>query len=81
MSDKVKNGLKELFEIAKSLAKGEDISVPEQVFQERFSICKSCPNLTKLELCGICGCAMRVKCKVATSECPDTPARWGKYEK
>lgn len=79
--NKLKKGAKELFGIAMDLAKGKDISVPDEVFEERYSHCQKCPKLTSLGFCGICGCAMKVKCKVATSECPDNPSKWGKYEK
>ena len=67
---KLKNGAKELFGIAKDLAKGKDISVPDGVFKERYGICQSCPKLSSLGFCGECGCAMALKCKVATSKCP-----------
>lgn len=77
---KLKKGMKELFGIAKDLAKGKDLSVPEEVFNERYEICKSCPKLNSMGFCGICGCAMAVKCKISTSECADNPPKWGKYK-
>lgn len=76
---KLKSGAKELFGIAKDLAKGKDLSVPKEVFEERMSICNTCPKLNKLGFCGICGCAMRVKCKISTSKCADNPPKWDKW--
>jgi hypothetical protein len=77
---KFTKGAKELFGIAKDLAKGKDISVPDEVFNERYEICKKCPKLSNLGFCGICGCAMSLKCKVATSSCPDNPPKWREYK-
>lgn len=76
---KLKSGAKELFGIAKDLAKGKDLSVPEEIFNERYEICKSCPKLSNLGFCGECGCAMKVKCKVSTSKCPLN--KWIEFKK
>ena len=78
---KLKSGAKELFGIAKDLAKGKDISVPDEVFNSRYSECQKCPNLNKMGFCNLCGCAMALKCKVSTSKCPDNPPKWEEYKK
>lgn len=45
--------------------------VEENVAQERFSICKSCPELIKLTTqCKKCGCFMTAKTKLKQASCP-----------
>lgn len=45
--------------------------VSEEVAAERFSICKSCPELIKLsKQCKKCGCFMAAKTKIKVAECP-----------
>ena len=43
----------------------------EEVVEERYSICKSCPELIKLtKQCKKCGCLMHLKTKVQAATCP-----------
>jgi hypothetical protein len=45
--------------------------VDESLFNERYSICKSCPELIKLtKQCKKCGCFMAVKSKMKLASCP-----------
>jgi hypothetical protein len=45
--------------------------VDETLFNERYSICKSCPELIKLtKQCKKCGCFMAVKSKLKMASCP-----------
>lgn len=45
--------------------------VEENVAEERFSICKSCPELIKLTTqCKKCGCFMAAKTKLEKAKCP-----------
>lgn len=45
--------------------------VDEALFNERFSICKTCPELIKLtKQCKKCGCFMTVKSKMKLASCP-----------
>ena len=45
--------------------------VEEDISQERFSICKSCPELIKLTTqCKKCGCFMTAKTKLKKASCP-----------
>ena len=45
--------------------------VPEIVQEERFSICKSCPELLPItHQCKKCGCFMSAKTKLAKAVCP-----------
>lgn len=43
----------------------------ESLSNERYSICKSCPELIKLtKQCKKCGCFMAVKTKLQLATCP-----------
>jgi hypothetical protein len=43
----------------------------EELSTSRFSICKECPELTKLTLqCKKCGCFMAAKTKLEAAKCP-----------
>jgi hypothetical protein len=45
--------------------------VNEELFNERFNICKSCPELIELtKQCKQCGCFMSVKAKLELAQCP-----------
>ena len=42
-----------------------------RTYQERISICNSCPHFRKsLSQCKKCGCFMKVKAKIAFTRCP-----------
>lgn len=46
---------------------------------ERWSICKTCPELIKLtHQCKKCGCVMNLKVKLAAAECP--LGKWGQVD-
>lgn len=43
----------------------------KKVYDNRLSICKSCPNFRKLtKQCKICKCIMPAKAKLADARCP-----------
>ncbi len=45
--------------------------VSSEVSEERYSICKTCPELIKLTTqCKKCGCFMSAKTKLLNSSCP-----------
>ena len=45
--------------------------VDEDIFNNRYSICQSCPELIKLtKQCKKCGCFMAVKAKMKLATCP-----------
>ena len=45
--------------------------VSEEIENQRFSICKSCPELLKItKQCKKCGCIMTLKTKLRKAECP-----------
>ena len=72
----------------KAFMRGKHVIVPQEVAQERWEICKQCPQLLYDEVnpdtdkkdgrCTECGCFMNVKCHYATAECPI--GKWGKYD-
>jgi hypothetical protein len=44
---------------------------PAEVAEERYSICKACPELIKLTTqCKKCGCFMKAKTKLQGATCP-----------
>jgi hypothetical protein len=52
--------------------------VPDQIQTERISICKTCPRWDEwYSRCLECGCQMRVKTVLRSSECP--LKKWGRY--
>lgn len=45
--------------------------VDDSLFNERYSICKACPELIKLtKQCKKCGCFMTIKSKMKLASCP-----------
>ena len=73
----------------KAFMKGKHVIVPQEVAEERWEICKQCPQLLYDEVnpdtdkkdgrCTECGCFMNVKTHYATAECPI--GKWKKFEK
>ena len=59
------------------IKQGAPITSTEE-YEERIAICVSCEHFTEKKACGLCGCHMPVKAGWKTSECADTPPRWGK---
>jgi hypothetical protein len=57
----------------------EDSRVSDEVQQERFDICKGCPELIKTtNQCKKCGCFMKLKTTLKEAACPI--GKWGKHE-
>jgi hypothetical protein len=53
--------------------------VPNKVYDDRIAICRACTHYKSLlGNCGICKCFMKIKARIATSECADNPKRWEK---
>jgi hypothetical protein len=45
--------------------------VTDEVQQQRFDICKACPELIKMtSQCKKCGCIMKLKTKLEKATCP-----------
>jgi len=62
--------------------------LPQRVIDKRLAICKACPQYDEVKhRCKLCGCCSGPsqkkwlnKLAMANEECPDRPARWGRYE-
>ena len=55
--------------------------VTRSVYRERLTICKACEHWKpKTKRCGVCGCFAKLKLRWTTSQCPDKPPRWTRYE-
>lgn len=52
------------------------IETSKEIIESRISICKSCPELTRLKTCSKCGCFMPAKVRFSGSSCPI--GKWGK---
>lgn len=52
---------------------------PQEVQEERISICNSCPFLTDKRECSVCGCPVDIKTKWASESCPASPSKWSEY--
>ena len=69
-------------ETAKSLSKaGRDVAlrrfVPDDVKEMRMDICKACPSWKNYR-CTECGCQMKVKVALTSSECP--LKKWSRHQ-
>jgi hypothetical protein len=52
-------------------------SVSKEIADARFEICRSCEHFSHSSgRCGLCGCFMRPKVRIAAASCPDEPKRW-----
>jgi len=61
------------------LPNGFKLTVPDDVAEQRYSICKSCEHLyTLTNTCKKCGCFMKLKTTLTAASCPID--KWGKYE-
>ena len=75
--DKAKSLTKAAYEWS---VKDKFSKVPPEVFEQRKSICLSCPNwdteaFNGLGKCKLCGCSV-AKLYMPSSICPDKPPRW-----
>ena len=53
--------------------------VPNEVYEDRIAICKDCDKyISLLGNCSICKCFMKVKARIAFSECAANPKKWQK---
>ena len=71
--DKIKLAAESAKTIATNMVEGNDLSVSDEVAQNRVAICESCPLLKKigaLKMCSECGCSVSLKTKLAGMVCP-----------
>ena len=54
--------------------------VSEAIAEQRYSVCKSCDELSELtRQCSLCNCFMKLKVTLPNAECPK--GNWGMSEK
>lgn len=68
--------------IAARVLSGKKVIVPEEVFEQRMSECKSCDFFDlKSKRCKLCGCKTQKKLRLAGESCPHpTEPRWGAWD-
>ena len=49
--------------------------VPEEEYEQRISICKSCDQLLS-GMCRICGCYVEMRAAMKVRHCPDLHPKW-----
>lgn len=70
MDDKVKNGMRSLFNVAKNIATGTEQIVDDVTKFERKSICVDCPRLLITRQCAECLCFIDLKTTLKQEKCP-----------
>jgi len=56
-----------------------DLRVDDSIAEERFAICKECPELIPVtHQCKKCGCLMKQKTKLSNASCP--LGKWNRVE-
>lgn len=45
-------------------------TVTEEAYSARFNICLSCDSFMYGSTCGVCGCVMQVRARLADGKCP-----------
>jgi len=57
-----------------------DISVPDDVYEQRLQQCRDCPKFQYGTTCIVCGCFVRIAAKYKERACPNPgDSRWSKY--
>lgn len=70
MDNKIKNGFKSLFNVAKNIVTNTEQIVTEEVKNERRAICETCPMLLKTRQCAECLCFIDLKTTLKQEKCP-----------
>lgn len=50
---------------------------PDDVIAQRQATCSACEQGAGRALCGVCGCLLAAKLRVASESCPLDPPKWG----
>jgi len=72
-SEKAQNLAKFSWDLVKHLHKtqGQNLTVSDEVYAERVTICKGCPEYLELQNeCRNCGCYIPMKAKIILDSCP-----------
>lgn len=56
-----------------------DDRVPDEVYNERLNICRSCDKLLS-GTCILCGCYVELRAAMRVRSCPCVPAKWSAYD-
>jgi len=56
------------------------LCVPDDVYEMRLGLCRSCPKLIDGHTCAVCGCIIPIVAKLKDRGCPAPGApRWTRY--
>jgi len=68
---KLKLAVESARNVAKNAVTGADITVSNDEFERRMSICKGCPKFQPdMSVCGECGCFLNAKARLNGMKCP-----------
>ena len=57
--------------IASNIINNKELSVSDEIYEKRMSICHGCPKFNKeLKKCNECGCFLTVKARLSGMKCP-----------
>ncbi|MDQ8737093.1 DUF6171 family protein [Paenibacillus sp. LHD-38] len=57
-----------------------DISVPDDVYEQRLLACRACPKFQYGTTCTVCGCFVRIAAKYKDRACPNPgDSRWKRF--
>ncbi len=65
--EEIINGYSNLLKSKLGVSKAKD----ERIFKARREICNACPERTRLDRCGLCGCPLAAKTRSLVTKCPD----------
>ena len=75
------NLVRAMLRAAKAVIDGEPVLVGPDERKARIAMCVMCEHFqpatsTTMPTCGLCGCVVKLKARLATEDCPDNPPRW-----
>lgn len=51
--------------------------VVDEIYEKRLAVCAACPFLINETTCGLCGCFVQFRARLAYKQCPDPEeTRW-----
>lgn len=71
LADKLKQAKESLKTIATNVVEGNELTVKNEVFNQRMSCCQKCDKHIKItNQCGECNCFLAAKGRLAGMKCP-----------